>query len=92
MQGIIQQIVIVYFIFFTIKRWVIVGDIQFMPKHTFHILYKTFNIPVSIGLTPIAHMLDGYYVKYVSDFQYTKFDVLAVKIMFVLNDTSLQHI
>ncbi len=40
-------------------RWVITGDKQFMAKT--HISYtNSFNIPVSIGLTTLAHMLNLY--------------------------------
>ncbi len=39
-------------------KWVIIGDNQSISKHISHTNF--FNIPVSIGLTTLAHMLNGY--------------------------------
>ncbi len=40
------------------KKGAIFTNNQFMSKLTFHRI-KSFNIPVSIGLTTLAHMLNG---------------------------------
>ncbi len=40
-------------------NWVIIGNNQFMSKHTFHIQNPSIYT-VSIGLATPAHMLNGY--------------------------------
>ncbi len=41
-------------------KWVILGDNQFVSRHILHT--KSFNMPVSYGLTTVAHLLNGYEV------------------------------
>ncbi len=59
-------------------------DNQVISKHISHT--KSFNISVSIALTTLAHILNGYMSQYnkLSDFQYPRFQILVVHLHFGL--------